>query len=185
MLVAAYVQAISDADTARAQACWDHGAYYDLSNGCSEICLQRVMGSQLELVSLSVKQASTPVPKRQRRDVRLTVRCADTGAEYQTIITLDAVARDVPWRHWFIVHSDLGGRNFTVDRDPPCHPICTSTQPGQVDFIPAEQIESSKQKLDEITLNACHVNTLSLSPEPSPSAVAEAHPSQIYSLLRW
>ncbi len=88
--------------------CWDNHAYYDLNAGCSEICLQRVLGTQFEVTSLQVGEPYAAENGRLNLVVGVTVACPD-GQQYSGEVTLDTVAANLPWRHWKIIQSTLGG----------------------------------------------------------------------------
>lgn len=106
-VIRSYVAAIAQGDPRTAQACWDHLAYLDLESGCSEICLSRLWGTPYALQEV---QLSQPVveSRRARIQAQVEISCPD-GAAHTAAITLDSVSADLPWRHWKIIRSDLGG----------------------------------------------------------------------------
>jgi len=88
--------------------CWDNQAYYDLEAGCSEICLQRVLGAPYEVVEVHVGEPTRTEAGRLRLAVGVTIACP--GGQRQTgEATLDTVGANLPWRHWKVIHSTLGG----------------------------------------------------------------------------
>ncbi len=103
-----YVAALRNGDLNAAQACWEHFAYFDLESGCSEICIQRIAGRPFELREVEVSETMYTQDGRARLSLQVTVTCQ--GAPFQGVLTLDSVARPLPWRHWRIVHSTLGGQ---------------------------------------------------------------------------
>jgi hypothetical protein len=107
-VVRAYVDAISLGDASWAQACWRADAYYVLENGCSETCLQRLLGAELEIVDLQIGAITRTSQWRAEVVVTLQVACLD-GATHDGSIVLDGVGVAVPWRHWQIIRSTVGG----------------------------------------------------------------------------
>jgi len=88
--------------------CWDNRAYYDLGAGCSEICLQRVLGTPYEVVEVHVGEPARTEAGRHNLAVGVTVACP--GGQRQTgEATLDTVGANLPWRHWKVIYSTLGG----------------------------------------------------------------------------
>jgi len=108
-VVRSYVEAVSEGDARLAQECWEHETYYDLEAGCSEICLSRVLGTPWELLDMSVADPQVTDAGRATRLVGVLMRCTATGETLTGDVLLDSIASDVPWRHWTIVHSTVGG----------------------------------------------------------------------------
>jgi hypothetical protein len=108
-VVSAYVDAVARGDLPVAQECWEHHTYYDLEAGCSEICLARVLGSRYERVDLELGQPSVTPAGRANLLATVSIACTPGGELHTAEILLDSVAGDVPWKHWAIVHSTLGG----------------------------------------------------------------------------
>lgn len=106
-VIQSYVNAIARGDASTAQACWEHLAFLDVESGCSEICLSRLWGAPYTLGELQLSQP-TPESGRARIRVQAQISCPD-GSNHSAEIILDSVAQDLPWRHWKIIRSDLGG----------------------------------------------------------------------------
>jgi hypothetical protein len=107
-VVATYVEAVRQGNGPVAQECWEHLAYYDLEAGCSEICLSRAMGVPYERVDITLGEAYTTPQGRSNLPVTVTIAC-DGGQTHSGEIVLDSVGAALPWRHWAIVHSTVGG----------------------------------------------------------------------------
>ena len=88
--------------------CWDNRAYYDLSAGCSEICLQRALGTQFEVIEARMSEPYRTEAGRLNLLVTATVACPD-GRRQAGEITLDTIGANLPWRHWKVIHSTMGG----------------------------------------------------------------------------
>jgi hypothetical protein len=108
-VLSAYVDAVSYGNAPVAQECWEHNAYYSLDAGCSEICLSKAMGSQFRVVDITLGSPSMTAAGRENQTATVSIACSGDGQEYTGEITLDSVASHLPWRHWAIVHSTLGG----------------------------------------------------------------------------
>lgn len=106
-VIQSYVSAIARGDASVAAACWDHLAYLDIGSGCSEICLSRLWGAPYTLGELRLSQPGIE-SGRARIQARAEILCPD-GKQHTAEITLDSVRADLPWRHWKIIRSDLGG----------------------------------------------------------------------------
>lgn len=104
-----YVNAIESGDIQTAQRCWDKTAYFELKNGCSEICITRILGTAYDI---EIRSISDPilVDGRSRINISFSVSCFNTNDTYEGIIILDSLQRDYSWKHWKIVFSDLGGQ---------------------------------------------------------------------------
>jgi len=108
-MVRSYVDAVRRGDARVAQECWEHDSYYDLETGCSEVCLSRVLGAPFEVHDVSVGPAQSTPAGRAQRVATVSVTCTDSGQAYTGELVLDSVGSDVPWRHWSIVSSTVGG----------------------------------------------------------------------------
>ena len=106
-VVSAYVEAIARGDLPAAQACWEHETFYDLEAGCSEICLSKAAGAQYDAVEIAVTEPLTTPEGRAKMAVTVSVACA--GDTHTGEILLDSVGANVPWKHWTIIHSTIGG----------------------------------------------------------------------------
>ncbi|HSJ53893.1 MAG TPA: hypothetical protein VLC52_09110 [Anaerolineae bacterium] len=108
-IVRRYLDAVRGGDARVAQECWEHDSYYELETGCSEVCLARVLGAPFEVQDVSVGPAQPTQEGRSQRVVTVNVSCTGSGETHSGEILLDSVGRDVPWRHWSIVSSTVGG----------------------------------------------------------------------------
>ncbi len=106
-VVQSYLNAIRAGDLNRVQHCWDRAQYYELEAGCSEICLSRLMGIQFEVADVSFG-AVEQVDSRARMQVNVSLVCAN-GTTPSGGLVLDAVGADLPWKHWRILQSEVGG----------------------------------------------------------------------------
>ena len=109
LVVRSYLEAIAGGEGRVAQECWEHDAYYDLETGCSEICLAQIVGTAFEVQTLDVGPAQATPAGRAEHLVTVTVTCTASGQSHEAEIILDGIGRDVPWRHWSIVSSTVGG----------------------------------------------------------------------------
>jgi hypothetical protein len=108
-VVEVYAAALAQGETLQAQECWEHEAYYDLGAGCSEICISRFSGAGFGVVEINVGQPYATPAGRSNLPVTVTIACAGGGPTHSAEIVLDSVGADLPWRHWAIIHSTLGG----------------------------------------------------------------------------
>jgi hypothetical protein len=108
-VVQAYAEAVRDGDAAQAQECWEHEAYYDLAAGCSEVCLSRFYGTPFEVRDLAVGTPYTTPAGRANLEGSLTIACTGSDEAHTAEVVLDGVDSGLPWRHWAIIRSDLGG----------------------------------------------------------------------------
>jgi hypothetical protein len=108
-VVRSYLDAVRRGDARVAQECWEHETYYNLEAGCSEICLSRVLGVPFEVQEVEVGPAEPTPAGRAQRPATVTVTCADSGQAYGGEILLDSVGTELPWRHWSIIYSTVGG----------------------------------------------------------------------------
>lgn len=102
-VIESYLAALSAGQLEGAQNCWQRDAYYDLSTGCSEICLQRVSGVALLFEGVEF------TPAGEGLQAAVKVRCLTGGDSQTAAVTLAAQGGSAPWRHWRIIRSDLGG----------------------------------------------------------------------------
>jgi hypothetical protein len=107
-VVISYLNAIARGNGQGVVRCWENFAYGDLEAGCSEICLSRILGTRYRVIDLALGQ---PYEEGGRARVAATVAvlCPDSDQYHRGQIVLDGITRDVPWRHWRIVHSTFGG----------------------------------------------------------------------------
>jgi hypothetical protein len=108
-VLTSYLAAVVAGNQTIAQDCWEHDAYYDLAAGCSEICLSRAYGHSFDVKELSLSEVTITSEGRQRIDVTVTLVCDSEGQSHTGQVTLDSVGSSVPWKHWAIIESSVGG----------------------------------------------------------------------------
>lgn len=108
-VAAAYVAALIHGDAAGARSCWQHQAYYDLAVGCSEICLSRLGVAPFTVESVAPEPPTVTEAGRANVMVAVSVLCKGSGARETGELVLDSVRANVPWKHWVIVSSTVGG----------------------------------------------------------------------------
>jgi hypothetical protein len=108
-VVSAYVEAVARDDLSSAQACWEHETFYELEAGCSEICLSKAAGAGYEVVEIAVAEPVTTPEGRANLAATVTIACPGGAATHSGEMLLDSVGADVPWKHWAIIHSTIGG----------------------------------------------------------------------------
>lgn len=109
VVVTSYIQAITKGDGLIVQRCWDRVAYYELQSGCSQICLERILGTSYELKSIKLGQPLNTPSGRSNVHVMVDIACEDSGEEHTADVLLDSIGYDLPWKHWKIIRSDFGG----------------------------------------------------------------------------
>jgi len=103
-----YTTAVSTGDTGRIENCWVRPQYYNVEAGCSEICLSRSVGTQFSISDLRVGEEHTGEDGRSVLDVQVNATCAD-GEQESGVLVLDALSAQVPWKHWRVNESTVGG----------------------------------------------------------------------------
>lgn len=104
-----YLQAIQDSDQQQPRRCWVDSAFFDLESGCSEICVERILGTAFQVDDITVGELELTEDGRARRLVTVTVTCPQAGQSHTGELTLDSIRQNVPWQHWKIVNSTVGG----------------------------------------------------------------------------
>jgi hypothetical protein len=107
-VVESYISAIASGDQATAAACWHHLSYLDLESGCSEVCLSRLWGTPFQLAGVQLNEVEASEEGRARLQAQVSISCPD-GEQHSGEVLLDSVASNVPWRHWKIIRSNVGG----------------------------------------------------------------------------
>lgn len=103
-----YTDAVSAGDYNRIENCWVRSQYFRVEAGCSEICLSRVVGTQFTISGLQVGEERTGQDGRSVLDVRVSVTCPG-GEQASGVLVLDALSAQVPWKHWRVNESTVGG----------------------------------------------------------------------------
>ena len=112
-VVRSYLAAISGGDLNRVEHCWVRTEYFKTDTGCSEICLSRVVGSDFTVAETSLGLPYAGLDGRSNLDARVTVNCPN-GSEHTGVVVLDALGSAVPWKHWRVAQSSVGGNNAAV-----------------------------------------------------------------------
>ena len=107
-VVLTYVADVSRGNATLAQECWEQNAYFDLEAGCSEICLSRLYGKQLDITAITVGEQYLTADVRTNRVVKVSATCEGGGSHLGEIV-LDTVGPNLSWKHWQIVRSSFGG----------------------------------------------------------------------------
>lgn len=108
-VVRSFIEAISRGDGEAVRRCWQPQAFFSLEAGCSEICLSRVLGIDYRIQQIEVGNPSITNEGRARLTVRVVLSCPEGEARYEGEVLLDGIAQELPWRHWKIIHSTVGG----------------------------------------------------------------------------
>jgi hypothetical protein len=103
-----YLQALSQGDLDRVQNCWVRTAYFEVGSGCSEVCLSRVLGVPVQVQAVQVGQPALSGDGRARLEAEVQVTCPD-GSPASGQLVLDSVTGAVPWKHWRVIESTVGG----------------------------------------------------------------------------
>jgi hypothetical protein len=108
-VISAYVEAVSRGDAEAAQECWEHETFYDLEAGCSEVCLSKALGAGYSLSGVDLGPPQATADSRSQIQAVVDLTCAQSGEPHTAELVLDSVGGNVPWKHWSIVRSTLGG----------------------------------------------------------------------------
>jgi len=108
-IVDTYLQALPAGDVDAAVRCWEHNVFYETDVGCSELCLTRFFGNGFQVTEVEL---SSPVMNDDGRTVinaQVTIICSESETPVAGTLELETVGAELPWRHWKIVHSEIGG----------------------------------------------------------------------------
>lgn len=108
-VISGYFRAIASEDTRLVMPCWDHYAYYSLDSGCSEICLSHLLGVPLEIKAIKAEALRPTDQGRYNLEVSVEVVCSRDGQRHAGEAVLDTVNAELPWAHWKIIRSTIGG----------------------------------------------------------------------------
>lgn len=108
-IINSYIDAINRGDLTQVQECWQHDAYYDLAAGCSEICLSHSMGMQVRVLDIQLSPPMITEKGRANLQANILLACDNTGENHYGELILESVKEDLPWKHWEIIQSDIGG----------------------------------------------------------------------------
>jgi hypothetical protein len=108
-IIHSYIQSITDNNYVAMSRCWEPEMFYDLGTGCSQICLERIMGTVYTLDEVSLEDSITTPEGRMNIPVMVRITCPGSGDQYTASILLDSIRQDWEWKHWKIIQSDFGG----------------------------------------------------------------------------
>lgn len=108
-IVRSYIEAIAQGNAEQPRRCWWDDAYFDLESGCSEICIERILGTPYEIIAVQVGEEIITETNRAQHEVNVTISCGPGGEQHNGIILLDSIPQNVPWQHWKIIQSEFGG----------------------------------------------------------------------------
>jgi len=108
-VIRSYISYITTGDRDGVINCWEHKTYYELDAGCSDICVTRILGTDFQIKDISLNDPVTTEDGRANMTANVTIKCSGDETEYQGQILLDGISSDVPWRHWKIIESTVGG----------------------------------------------------------------------------
>lgn len=103
-----YAEAVAAGDYSRIENCWVRDQYFSVDAGCSEICLSHASGKQFTVTGMRVGEERTGESGRRILDVQVNAACPG-GAPVAGVLVLDALSGQVPWRHWRVNESTVGG----------------------------------------------------------------------------
>lgn len=103
-----YTAAVAAGDFNRIESCWVRPQYFNVEAGCSEICLSRAAGKQFTIAGLQVGEERTGEDGRNILDVQVSATCPG-GEQESGVLVLDALSAQVPWKHWRVNESTVGG----------------------------------------------------------------------------
>lgn len=107
-VIESYLVAFAEGNLGYAERCWAKYAYYDLASGCSEICMSRNIGGAFSIGPIEMGAEVEAGTSREQMVVMVSATCP-SGLVEQGKITLDSVLADVPWKHWKVIYSTVGG----------------------------------------------------------------------------
>lgn len=108
-VIQSFVKSVSSQNLMQAMNCWNKNDYYSLDTGCSEICLQRMLGTPFQIGKLTIGEVATNSAGRDQIKVEISGLCADEKTQETGEIILDTANVKLPWSHWKIVRSSFGG----------------------------------------------------------------------------
>lgn len=108
-IVRSYINYISIGNEEGVINCWKHQTYYELDAGCSDICLSRVLGTELEISYMTLDQPEETEDGRANLKATVMVTCSGGSSQHEGELILDGIISDLPWRHWKIIQSSVGG----------------------------------------------------------------------------
>ncbi len=107
-VVESYLTAVRLGNLDGVRACWEPDAYFSLETGCSEICLSKFLGADFEIEAIRLEEAAPSGPAGLRQLAIVELRCSAGGLETGTL-ELGTPGAEVPWQHWNIQRSTIGG----------------------------------------------------------------------------
>ncbi len=108
-VIQSFVMSVSSQGVMQAMNCWSKNDYYSLDTGCSEICLQRMLGTPFQIANLTIGDVATNSAGRDQIKAEISGLCPDGKTTETGEIILDTANEKLPWTHWKIVQSSFGG----------------------------------------------------------------------------
>ena len=108
-VVRSYIQAIAKGDAEQTRRCWIDKAYFDLESGCSEICISHILKTQYMVNAINLSPETITGESRANIQAAVALACPGSGEQNTAQVTLDSIRQKVPWQHWKIISSNLGG----------------------------------------------------------------------------
>jgi hypothetical protein len=108
-ILRSYIQAIANGDAEQARSCWVDNAYFDLESGCSEICISHILKTQYVVNTIDFSTETITSDSRANLQASISLTCPGSSQQHTAQVTLDSIPQKVPWQHWKIISSDLGG----------------------------------------------------------------------------
>ncbi len=108
-VVRSFVEAVAAGNAEQPRRCWWDEAYFDLESGCSEICIERLLGTPFDVEDIQAGEQNLTEANRAHREMAVTISCGPGGEQHSAVILLDSIRQNVPWQHWKILQSDFGG----------------------------------------------------------------------------
>ena len=108
-IVDTYIQALPAGDVDAAVRCWEHNIFYETDVGCSELCLTRFFGTGFKVTEVELSSPVINEAGRTLISANVAIVCSENGTPFAGTLDLETVGADLPWRHWKIVNSEIGG----------------------------------------------------------------------------
>lgn len=108
LVIKSFADAIQRTDPVTIVNCWDHNKFYELNTGCTEICLEHILGTPLNIVGTQISDVFQQ-DGRDRIRASVIVNCPDSNEQHTAEILLDTRNSSLPWAHWKIIQSNYGG----------------------------------------------------------------------------
>jgi hypothetical protein len=108
LVLKSFTSAIQKTDPVTIINCWDHNKFYELTTGCTEVCLERVLGVPLNVIETQISDVFQQ-DGRDRIRASMIVSCPNSDQQHTAELLLDTRKANLPWAHWKIIQSNYGG----------------------------------------------------------------------------